>query len=794
MHEKKGGPAPEGNEQGLDLPAGYEAGAFLAKGGMGEILVANHVELRRNVVLKFLRPEFEENDEARLQFIAEAQICGQLVHPGVPPVHEMGRTPGGRLYYAMKRVQGETLADILRKIAADPKTMRKRYSLRDLVAALEIVAETLAFAHARGVIHRDVKPENIMISTHREVHLMDWGLAKVRTGKIAFPQPGQPARVSTALEHRASETEFGQLKGTLAYMSPEQLMGESSDIDGRSDIYALGSALYEVATLQPPFDLQDRQLVMNKLGGHIREPAKPKGWTNSDSLMRIALEAMATRPEERQRDAAILAEQLRLWSDTRVERTRRRKSSSDLGERGRKLAQRYVRWRQKLADAEKTLRTREAEVLPWQPLSDKKALFAARREVSRVRVATQLLFEQACHMLEAARVHHPGNKQAKRVLSALWRSRLMDAEATRDSADIRMSVLRLRQIHGRVRSFFRGTGELRLDVEGPPAEVKLYTLRDKSGFMTKASKKKLGETPTVIPILASGSYVAVLKRPNSLSTRYPFVIRRGGSWKGSVRMPNRKAVPHDCVFVAGGPFWFGRGAERAWLEEPDFAIQKYPVTFLDYLEFLIDLERNHGMDHALSHVPRTRGEPLVARVGQRRYRVLHTLMSEEARSQSKGLHGKNFESTLPVVGVRYADALAYCRWMTERSGFEYRIPTEYQWEKAARGVDGRSFPWGDVSDPCLAKCRDARPGAPFPEPVGTFRESRSIYGMADAAGGVWEWTRSWIDESKTVRVVRGGSWGHSVERGASWFRDPRPRDHRDMYTGFRCAVLLESDG
>jgi len=165
-------------------------------------------------------------------------------------------------------------------------------------------------------------------------------------------------------------------------------------------------------------------------------------------------------------------------------------------------------------------------------------------------------------------------------------------------------------------------------------------------------------------------------------------------------------------------------------------------------------------------------------------------MSDAARSQSKHLHGRDFESSLPVVGIRYADALAYCRWMRERSEYEWRLPDEQQWEKAARGVDGRTFPWGEVSDPCLAKCRDSRPGAPFPEPVGVFRESRSIYGMADAAGGVWEWTRSWIDEEQTVRVVRGGSWGHAADRCASSIREPRPRDHRDIYTGFRCVVSL----
>ena len=140
-----------------------------------------------------------------------------------------------------------------------------------------------------------------------------------------------------------------------------------------------------------------------------------------------------------------------------------------------------------------------------------------------------------------------------------------------------------------------------------------------------------------------------------------------------------------------------------------------------------------------------------------------------------------------MVGISFEDAKAYCAWKTKETGEKWRLPTEQEREKAARGVDGRRFPWGDVEDASLAKCRDARDEDAQPEPVGAFATAASVYGMADAAGGMWDWTASWYDERCSLRVLRGGSWdnGTTLLRCAIRYRfDPR---NRSSNIGFRCA-------
>src|SRR6185369_13348687 len=126
-------------------------------------------------------------------------------------------------------------------------------------------------------------------------------------------------------------------------------------------------------------------------------------------------------------------------------------------------------------------------------------------------------------------------------------------------------------------------------------------------------------------------------------------------------------------------------------------------------------------------------------------------------------HGPDFETRVPVIGVSWHEGEAYCAWKTRTTGRPWRLPTEEEREKAARGVDGRRFPWGDAEDASLGKCRESREEASQPEPVGAFPTATSVYGMVDAAGGVHDWTDSWIDARRSSRVVRGGAWTNNTK-------------------------------
>jgi len=146
------------------------------------------------------------------------------------------------------------------------------------------------------------------------------------------------------------------------------------------------------------------------------------------------------------------------------------------------------------------------------------------------------------------------------------------------------------------------------------------------------------------------------------------------------------------------------------------------------------------------------------------------------------------------MGVSWNDAEAYCEWKRRETGIAWRLPTEHEREKAARGVDGRVFPWGSFEDACLAKCRESRELATQPEPVGAFPTATSVYGVVDATGGMWEWTGSWFDHRRASRVVRGGSWNNPTQYLRCAMRSSFRPASRFAVCGFRCAHGFDSGG
>ena len=155
--------------------------------------------------------------------MAEAQATSQLEHPGIPPIHDIGFTNAGEIYFTMKLVRGRTLKDVLRELVLGSRAVRHEYTLHKLVSILERITEALHFAHERGVIHRDLKPANIMLGEYGEVHVMDWGIAKIR--ETAEDDCDTEDGVATSGTMAGLETMDGTIKGTVPYMSPEQATG-----------------------------------------------------------------------------------------------------------------------------------------------------------------------------------------------------------------------------------------------------------------------------------------------------------------------------------------------------------------------------------------------------------------------------------------------------------------------------------------------------------------------------------------------------------------------------------------
>jgi eukaryotic-like serine/threonine-protein kinase len=221
-----------------DLPdvPGYVVTREVARGGMAVVYAAHDPTFDREVAVKVMRPG---HDAAR--FVVESKVTAQLPHPGIPPVYALGTLSDGRPYLAMKLIRGHTLAEEIehRQTSYAP--------LSEYLGIFERICQAVGFAHAQGIIHRDLKPTNVMVGAFGEVQVMDWGLAKVLNREQATGQRSQaPADVP-------SETLAGDVKGTPAYMAPEQARGDWDTVDARADVFALGGILAAMLTGSPPF-------------------------------------------------------------------------------------------------------------------------------------------------------------------------------------------------------------------------------------------------------------------------------------------------------------------------------------------------------------------------------------------------------------------------------------------------------------------------------------------------------------------------------------------------------------
>ena len=281
----------------------YAIGQVVAQGGMGAILNAQDQTIRRGVAMKVMLQSGGSEDV--LRFVEEAQITGQLEHPNIVPVYELGVDEQDQPFYTMKFVRGISLRKVLELLAQGvPETVQK-YPLGVLLTIFQKVCDGLAFAHAKGVIHRDLKPENIMLGEYGEALVMDGGLAKVlgaqsRTGAAVH---------SARQENPANATLAGSVMGTPQYMAPEQAEGRIDELDARTDIYALGAILYQILTLQPPFALADIDTLLAAVRagktippvervGAKRLPHLPDGAVPR-SLAAVAMKALALQPAAR---------------------------------------------------------------------------------------------------------------------------------------------------------------------------------------------------------------------------------------------------------------------------------------------------------------------------------------------------------------------------------------------------------------------------------------------------------------------------------------------------------------
>jgi serine/threonine protein kinase len=288
-----------------------------AKGGLGQVSVALDEELHRVVALKEIQDQHADHPHSRNRFVLEAEITGGLEHPGIVPVYGLGHSADGRPFYAMRFIKGDSLQGAIRQFhqaeGAGRDPGERSLQFRKLLGRFVDVCEAVAYAHSRGVLHRDLKPDNIMLGKYGQTLVVDWGLAKPldRPEDSADPdeRPLRPASVSGS-----APTQLGTAIGTPQYMSPEQAAGRLEELGVGTDVYSLGATLYCLLTGQAPFQGTDLGTILQQVQrGEFPRPRELNRQLPVAALEAICLKAMALKPEERYPTALALAAEVEHW-------------------------------------------------------------------------------------------------------------------------------------------------------------------------------------------------------------------------------------------------------------------------------------------------------------------------------------------------------------------------------------------------------------------------------------------------------------------------------------------------
>lgn len=861
---------------GLDESGKYEYLHEIGRGGMGRVVSVRDRLLRRQVAMKLIGTgkDSQQTRQMAERFCAEAQTTGQLEHPNIVPIHDLGVTPDGQYFFTMKLIRGETLRHVLAR--RNQAEAAGKYTLPRLLAVLQQVANASSFAHARGVIHRDLKPENIMLGEFGEVLLMDWGLAKLKRAAAAPPAASNGAATATpdgidSLD--LEDTRMGTVAGTPGYLAPEQARGEVDKIDERTDVFALGALLYELLTQTTPYNQADaeRRIQAAADGRAIEAPAvrllKTAAPRSAEArrvpreLAAVAMKALAHKPEDRYQSAQEFGEEIQRYLERRpvaacpdtpvqqaVKWVRRNRvlvgaaaavlialivaAVAARSYLGNAMIRQYRVEGGRLFAAAKMEREKQLQQLPAEDPNDPYADLSKKRVFDSIDERYTAQLARAAEVYSRVFDYDAGNGAARRELTEIhmemWR-----AATRRNQPELMTAYAQNVAHHAGAQDYqayyqaeIDGDGKLAVNTNGVAAEVFLFRfvetgrwnrltpapfnlaarqvveagLAETIARLRTASEAgdngqldhlnfdarhghSLGATPIKLDPMPVGSYLVVLRAQGYEDLRLPVTIPRQKDLTLNVKLLKAGARPAAFTYIPavfakmGGPAAGSQWPSHVWKQSNAFFIQTREVTFGEYEEYLKGLLAEGRGGEAAAHLPRDFGFTyLQINAGEIK---AHETLTEGWRRW-------------PVRGVSWIDAQKYAAWRSRRDVAQYRLPTELEWEIAARGTDGRRYTWGEVFWPKAARLAQGYGALTNLQAEQSKRNKQSadesVFGVWDLTGSQAEWCADEFNGRAGERVLRGNAWALQPVGLEAAFRTSGPPDYFHATTGFRLAL------
>jgi len=759
----------------------YEEIRLLGEGSFGEVRTARDTLLGREVAIKSIKERFREDDEVVNRFLREARGTAQLEHPNIMPVHELGSSHELGLYFSMKKINGETLKEILDKLHEHPAFYEKTYPLPKLLEVFLAVCNGVSFAHSRGVVHRDLKPANIMMGQFGETLVLDWGLVKDIDQNLPEAHL-ESVQLQMDDFDIGSKTLDGSVSGTPNYMPPEQADGRIQDIGIHSDVYSLGAILYHILAHRPAFERMPlNQLLKCVKEGQFTPPRKRFPELDIPrELEAICLKAMSKSPIARYKSVEKLAQDVRnymghfevsaykatrrekLWNRCRRNPIRASILATAMGVFLLAFAGQRVmlfggytlnvnRAETLRAEADQTRQKAQALFAQLEalqratPLKQKsKKEVDIQRQLDALQQQTETRYGTALALYLGIPEPYRTRKKVvegyrqimqNRIETALLHHNYAQAQQWKDTIELHLKEIgaysaKAQTLLTQIQKKINGDAALFIPICPAVEKILIWPLVDSGDQLKPADPIATGSLPLEIPCLKKGAYMLELTLKNGSKLPYPIFLSHGEEKHLELKIPT--SIPAGMAYVPSGTFFFGGEDSRFYrLQQrtiPAFFIKSTEVTIAEYLQFWKTLPTPEQRDDCMPRI---------------QYNHQHRCYQNAWDDQGHLLDSR-LKMNFPIIGITHTAAEAFCQWKSQQTGTTIRLPSVFEWEKAARGVDGRRFVWGNGLNRAFALVKDNLKGKekyPLLAPPEKFKfTDRSVYNAFDMAGNVREMT------------------------------------------------------